>query len=313
MSIHLNASVSRRRFLGGIAVLSFAGTSSLRSSQGDTETWAFLSDTHIDKDPDFVSWNGVHVADNLRRIIAEVLEERESLSGVLIDGDCALDKGLPGDYEVLAELLRPVVEAGLPLHLTLGNHDDRGPFFETFRKMRRDDPPVENKHVGVVESGPVNFVFLDSLRIVDEVEGEFGAAQREWLSRVLDDAPGKPTILVGHHYPQVFREDVIPADEPIKIMGLIDSSAFLDLVEERPQAVAYVCGHSHHWKVETAASGFHQVDLPPTAYVFDPERPSGWVRATVSPEGMRLELSSLDKDHPEHGQVKELVWRRGEN
>lgn len=308
MSIHLNSIISRRRFIGGISVASLSSPWLSRSAEPGRERWALLADTHIAADPALVA-RGTHLAENLRKVIAEVLAEKEGLSGVLIDGDCAYNEGLKGDYETLARLLDPLVAAGLPIHMTLGNHDDRGPFHETFAARRPGNPPVENKHAALVESPLANWIFLDSLRFVNKVEGELGAAQLEWLGRVLDASPGKAAILVGHHYPQVFREDVIPSGTPIRISGLVDSGPFLEAVSRRKQAKAYIFGHSHDWKTSTDDSGFHQVNLPPTAYVFNPKRPSGWVRATLGAGGMRMELICLDKSHPEHGQVRDLNWR----
>jgi len=238
----------------------------------------------------------------------ELLAERESLAGVIIDGDCAYLDGQPGDYATLTKILAPLSEVDLPVHFTLGNHDDREQFYEVCRK----DPassPVASKHCSVLETPVADWILLDSLRYVNQVEGEIGREQMEWLAERLRENPDKPAIVVGHHYPQVFRTDVIPADEEIKISGLVDSEALLDTLIGAPAAKAYVYGHSHNWRLERDESGLHQVNLPPTAYVFDPERPSSWVRATVRPGGVELELRSLDPDHPQHGERRELAWR----
>ena len=72
---------------------------------------------------------------------------------------------------------------------------------------------------------------------------------------------------------------------------------------------AFVYGHTHNWHITTHASGVHLVNLPPTAYVFEEGRPSGWVRATLARDGAEFELRSLDTKHPEHAQVKKLSWR----
>ncbi|MCP5542154.1 MAG: metallophosphoesterase [Akkermansiaceae bacterium] len=313
MPIHLNASPAptRRRFLAtAAAAAAFPVFDYRRAGAAVTsEVWALLSDTHIAADPGTVSRQGVNMAENLNRVVAEVVAEAKSLAGVMIDGDCAHDDGQPGDYGTLAQLLKPLADAGLPIHMTLGNHDDRGPFFEAFASRRPETEPVEGKHIGVIETPLASWILLDSLRFVNKVEGEFGAAQLEWLAKILDQRREKPVILVGHHYPQVFREDVIPGDEKIKISGLVDTKAFEEVVAPRKQAKIYIYGHSHDWKTETGPEGLHHANLPPTAYVFKPERPNGWVRATVTPGGMKLELRALDPKHPEHGQVKEFAWR----
>jgi len=90
---------------------------------------------------------------------------------------------------------------------------------------------------------------------------------------------------------------------------LIDGEAFLALAERFPQAKAYIYGHSHDWMIKPGNGGIHQVNLPPTAYVFNPARPSGWVSTTVDAEGMTVELRALDPAHPEHGKPVHLRWR----
>ena len=307
MPFHLD-SLSRRRFFQGSAVLLLSANSRTQAAQGDSETWALLSDTHIAADREFVSRQGVNLADHLTRVVAEVVAEKDTLSGVIIDGDCAFNDGQNGDYETLLELLAPLTEADLPIHFTLGNHDDRDNFFDQLN-IGRYARSMEGKHCSVIETPVANLVLLDSLRFVNKVEGEFGEAQLEWLAAYLDANPGKPAILIGHHYPQVFREDVIPSDKPIKISGLVDSDAFLDLIRPLSEVKAYVYGHSHNWATKKDANGIQQINLPPTSYVFDESRPSGWVRASISGTGIEMELRSLDPTHPQHGKKTSLSWR----
>lgn len=307
MPLHLD-SLSRRRFLGGGAVLALSPLlpqPGLRAAE--SETWALLADTHVAADPALKSRQGVNMAEHLRKVVAEVLAEKETLVGVIIDGDCAYNDGQPGDYTTLLEILDPLREAGLPVHFTLGNHDDRDHFSAALGEVS-DDSPVAGKHCALLETPLANWILLDSLRYVNKVEGEFGTEQLAWVEKILAANPDKPAILVGHHYPQVFREDIIPGDKQIKISGLVDSPAFLAAIERLPAAKAYVYGHSHtwQWKEET---GIHHVNLPPTAYVFDAARPSGWVRATVTAAGLSLELRSLDPAHPQHGKTQALAWR----
>jgi hypothetical protein len=308
MPLHLD-SLSRRRFLQGSAVLALTTvTRGHASAPGKGENWALLSDTHIAADAALLSRQGVNMADHLRRVVAEVLAEKDTLAGVIIDGDCAYDDGQPGDYTLLLELLNPLQSAGLPIHFTLGNHDDRD-VFRTALGEASGTSPVAAKHCSVIETPHANLILLDSLRYVNKVEGEFGAEQLAWLGKLLAAAPDKPAIIIGHHYPQVFREDIIPGDEKIKISGLVDSEPFLEMLRTHPSAKAYVYGHSHTWLTKKDADGLHEINLPPTAYVFDKARPNGWVRARLSATEISLELRALDPAHPEHGKARELVWR----
>lgn len=306
MPFHLD-SHSRRRFFKGSAILLLSANSRANAASTDSETWALLSDTHIAADRALES-RGINMVDHLEHVVAEVAKEKEALSGVIIDGDCAFNDGQKDDYIALLELLKPLRDAGLPVHFTLGNHDNRENFYDRLAHAS-DGPPVSGKHCSVVETSAANLVLMDSLRFVNKVEGEFGEEQLAWLAAYLEENPDKPAILIGHHYPQEFREDVIPSDKPIKISGLVDSAAFLETIDARKAAKAYIYGHSHNWDTKHDANGVHHVNLPPTAYVFDETRPSGWVRATFSSKGAQLELQALDKQHPQHGEKRSLPWR----
>lgn len=308
MPLHLDP-VSRRRFLGGSAVLALSPLlPASRSAAAETERWALLSDTHIAADPALKSRQGINMAEHLKKVVAEVLAEKETLAGVLIDGDCAYNDGQSGDYATLLEILDPLREAGLPVHFTLGNHDDRAKFSAALGEATGASP-VAGKHCSLIETPLANWILLDSLRFVNKVEGEFGAEQLAWIERLLAAHPDKPALLVGHHYPQVFREDIVPGDEKVKISGLVDSTPFLGLLARHPAAKAYIYGHSHTWLLKREENGLHQINLPPTAYVFNPAMPSGWVRASLTATGLALELRALDPAHPRHGETHQLAWR----
>ena len=308
MPLHLD-SLSRRRFIQGSAVLALTTAGrSFAAKSSDTEIWALLSDTHIDADPTKISSQGVNMAEHLRQVIKEVVAEKDTLAGVIIDGDCAFLDGQPGDYTTLIELLKPLRDAGLPIHFTLGNHDDRDKFSAALGDASGESP-VAGTLCSLIETPIANLILLDSLRYVNKVEGEFGPEQLDWVAKMIDASPGKPAIVIGHHYPQVFREDIIPGDKKVKISGLVDSEAFLQTLSTRPAAKAYIYGHSHTWLLKQEPDGLHEINLPPTAYVFDKARPSGWVRATISKTGLSLELRSIDPAHAEHGQLKTLTWR----
>jgi 3',5'-cyclic-AMP phosphodiesterase len=308
MPFHLD-SQSRRRFLHGSAVLALTtATRTYAADAPDAETWALLSDTHIDADPAKVARETVIMADHLKRVVAEVLVEKDSLSGVIINGDCAYLEGLAGDYVTFLELLAPLREAGLPIHFTLGNHDDRD-IFRSSIAAGSNSSPVEGKLCSLIETPFANLILLDSLRYVNKVEGEIGPEQLAWIATLLDRSAEKPAILIGHHYPQVFREDIIPGEDKVKISGLIDSNDLMKSLDSHPAAKAYIYGHSHTWLVKKRESGVHEINLPPTAYVFSPERPNGWVRATISKDRIDLELRCLEPSHPQHGEKQQLKFR----
>src|SRR5690606_31940145 len=90
---------------------------------------ALLSDTHIPATP-AIEARGNNMTAHLRQAVSEVIALKEKPAGVLVNGDCAYLQGLRDDYQNFASCVAPLTEAGLPLHLTMGNHDDRNMLYE---------------------------------------------------------------------------------------------------------------------------------------------------------------------------------------
>lgn len=239
------------------------------------------------------------MAANLERCVAEVLAVPSRSAGVIVSGDCALLDGQPGDYETFASLVQPLRQGGMPVHLLMGNHDDRTKAVTAFSKEGSGPASLENRHVTVIEDAFVNWFLLDSLDLVNKTPGVLGETQLAWLGKELDSRPDKPAIIVLHH--NIVHE--------LNAMALQDSPQLLAVLRPRPQVKAAVFGHTHRWETKTDESGIHLINLPPTAYVFKPELPNGWVQATTREDGVKLELRALNTEHPQHGEVKELKWR----
>jgi len=268
------------------------------------ELWLLLSDTHIAEDKNRLQ-REVNMAEHLQQAVREVqrLQEKERAFGLFVNGDLALTEGLPGDYATFVDLMRPVRAAGIDVHLTMGNHDDRTKFWEGCEELSSNKKLMPLKQLDVVTSALVNWVLLDSLQATNHTPGELGENQIGWLNRTLRDLPEKPTIVMVHHNPQ---GPVLPGGKPLS--GLTDTEALIRTLDAHPKVKALIYGHTHNWEVKTKNSGLHCINLPPVAYTFNKERPSGWVTARVDAKGMTLELRSLNLAHPEHGQKKRLEW-----
>ncbi len=145
--------------------------------------------------------------------------------------------------------------------------------------------------------------------------------------------PGKQGFVCGTDYwigqsdsrSEVFRIDVRPTAN-LEITSLTyhypdytgnivknphalqDTAAFFDRIRGRKQVKAYVFGHSHVWK-RLRKNDIHLVNLPTTAWRFDPSQPYAWVLARLRDNGMDLTLRSIDPEHPKHDEVVKLDWR----
>jgi hypothetical protein len=275
---------------------SYAG---LFGKSRDKNTVAFFSDTHIAADATLKHSN-VNMVDNLAACVRELAAWPVKPATVIVNGDLAFESGLPGDYATFGKFIEPV-RALAPIHLSLGNHDERENFWQAFPRDVTKQSSRLHRQATVFASDRANWFLLDSLEVTDTAPGELGVAQLDWLARELAARPDKPAILVGHHNLQ----------PPGGMTGLKDTAAFEEIFAGHRQVKAFIFGHTHNWHVETHASGVQLVNLPPTSYVFKEGRPSGWVWATLARDGAEFELRSLDPQHPEHAQVKQLKWREG--
>jgi 3',5'-cyclic AMP phosphodiesterase CpdA len=305
MPIHLPA-MNRRQFLttaaGGAAALGggWLSLASEGSADADPHGFALLSDTHIFQKRDAVH-RRTNMYENMRQVSQQVLQLAKPPAAVLINGDCAFLDGQPDDYAVLLELLAPYAQAGLPVHLTLGNHDDRTNFWQADGRFKANDAAIDNKHVSIITTARANWFLLDSLEQTNSTPGLLGLAQLAWLSAALDAHRDRPAIIAAHHH---------PAEGESAISGLKDTKALFEVLAPRKHVKAYIFGHTHHWQVRQR-EGIHLINLPPVAYPFNSQDPSGWVHVQLGDGGATVELRALDPAHPKQAQRFELNWRAG--
>ncbi len=266
-------------------------------SKTDPHRFALLADTHINADPDTMVGD-TNMTNNLKRVAAELVELNRKRAGVFVAGDLAHRSGESGDYAALINLLRPICDAGIPVHLALGNHDERNRFGKVIRPAAGEDTFVEHRHVMVVKSKLANFFILDSLDKTNATPGACGAALWKWLADALDHHADKPAITLVHHHPNT----------PDNTTGLIDTEMLWQTLLPRQHVKLHIFGHRHDWRVNQR-DGLHLVSLPPTAYLFGKGRPNGWVDLRLETDGATMELYALDASHSETRQPLALPWR----
>jgi 3',5'-cyclic-AMP phosphodiesterase len=300
MPLHLSCA-SRREFIAELAGAVVFG-SVLRGATGkrvDPDRIAILNDTHI---------GGRHPEDSpiptqLRETVAWLVGLERHPAAVIINGDLALNDGQAGDYEHFVKLIAPLREAGIPVHLTMGNHDDRDVFYQVLKAEKRVEPPVVSKHVSVIHLAKVNLFLLDSLKATNVMSGLLGREQLAWLERMLDAQPDKPALVFAHHNPRFGDEEKYFAG------GLEDSGPLWDLLVSRAQVKAYVHGHIHHWNY-SQHRGIHILDTPATSFVLRPEESTtGWTMAQLTDRGGEFTTLTHLKAHRWNGAVKKLAWR----
>jgi 3',5'-cyclic-AMP phosphodiesterase len=255
------------------------------------QTWALISDTHIGATVKARA-RGSCMAANLRKVIRDVVDVRPDQ--VLFNGDVAQASGESADYATFSTLIAPLRTAGFPVHLALGNHDHRGRFCDSLHVA--GDSTCPEKSVSAMVAGGVRWLLLDSLGAGNGIQGSLGAAQREWLTRQLDDRPASATIVCVHHNPD------------IPLVGLTDAREFLGIVRPRRQVKLVMFGHTHQYRL-WQTDGLHFLNLPAAGYRFKPGSSLGWIRATTTISGIKLTFRGIDARQRDHGAVRELAWR----
>lgn len=195
---------------------------------------------------------------------------------VLVTGDL-VDRGESAEYEVLRHVL---ARLPVPVHLVVGNHDDRDALRDVF-------PDWPELHVGgpfvqyVTDHGPIRLVVLDS-HVPGEPGGRLCPDRLAWLDDVLARERDRPTVLAVHHPP--FRTGIAHMDA----MALDDPAGLAAVVARHGQVERVLCGHLHrpiHARfagtiASTAPSPAHQVALD-----LDPEAPAAF---TLEPPGLAV-------------------------
>ena len=195
-------------------------------------TIAQITDLHIttDRDPE----NRHRNASRLEAVLKAIHGLHPRPAAIVASGDLT-DVGSPEEYAALAEIL---ARSEIPLHLTVGNHDQRQPFLEAFAGVHaRADAHGFVQYA--VDIGELRMVVCDSL---DETRegGDFCPARAAWLADTLDAASDQPTVVVIHHPPipsGIQWMDPDPAADWILRFGAV--------LVNRAQVRAVICGHVH--------------------------------------------------------------------
>jgi Icc protein len=303
MPIHLRP-LSRRKFLartlvGGAGLAAFGGRLFAATKPFDPHFWALFSDIHLAADRSLIA-RGINMSDHFQTASIELLAMEKRPAGFFVCGDCAFNSGETADYAVVRDLLAPIRVGQIPVHLALGNHDNRERFWEALNGEKSDSRPFPSRQTALIKSSRVNWFILDSLEKTLSTPGLIGEEQLAWLAAALDKERHKPAIVMVHHNPGMMEN----------IGGLKDTEQFRAILQPRKQVKACIYGHTHAWHVEQDSTGLHWINLPPIAYVFREGDPSGWVSARMEEKSMRLEFHALDRTHRAHGEIYDLEWRR---
>ena len=261
----------------------------LAGARDEATRWAFLSDTHVPTDPDR-RCRGSYPYRNLREIVGHLGADLPD--GLVVTGDLARSSGRIQAYNNLKTLITPLADH-CPVCLGIGNHDNRKTFFQTFSDAAVGQRPVDNRHIVPINAGPVRFVILDTLYVVNMMPGLLGRPQRIWLQTLLRACDDRPTILCLHHTPKV---------------ELLDNGRFFDIIAPMTKVKAIIYGHTHKYEF-SQHKGIHLINLPATGYNFSRRQPVGWLDGHLTAKGACFTLKAIDGNRKQTNQTQTIFWR----
>lgn len=187
-----------------------------------------LTDIHLTTPGDTIG--GRDPIANFDRALDHAMELHSDAEALFITGDLS-DWGEADDYRRLRDRIGKLP---LPVHLAIGNHDDRATFLDAFPEYTDDGgfvhytTPLSLGHAIVLDTwGP------------DTHAGHFCEARAEWLAQQLESLPG-PVWIFLHHNPVAI--EIGPMDE----IMLLDSARFTETIRPHREKVRHIVhGHCH--------------------------------------------------------------------
>lgn len=307
--------ITRRQFIqrslafGGTAIMApHALAAADRKGAGlDQNRVALLADTHISADSSQrypgTKWPGtpvkeedhewVNMADCLTEAAKSIIALNPRPAHLIVNGDCALSNGKEGEYKEFLRLVEPIRAAGITVHVTIGNHDNRENLWKLLPFLKREQMGVQ---AGVIELPHANLVLLDSGK-----RGVLGEEQLDWLAKELDQRADKPALIFGHFNPYPNR-----GIRPNK--GMRDGASLLKLLAERKHARGYFYGHTHEWQYDQR-DHLHLINQPAVSYYFGKGHAHGWVDMKLSETTAELELQCIDPKHKQHREQRQVTLK----
>ena len=213
-----------------------------------------LSDLHIVRDGQ--TSVTLDTAERLRTGVAAINARHADADFVAIAGDLA-DLGEREAYLRLRDIL---ADLAVPVHITIGNHDNRETFLDVFGAGLASPTGFVDK---VIDIKGYRVILLDSAIEPPRHDGRLEQVQLDWLRDRLAEAADRPVIVILHHHANPLRTAV---DNII----LRNGPAFADVLGTHPDIRQVIAGHVHFastatWRgiaFTTIAGSHYSVTIP---------------------------------------------------
>jgi Icc protein len=232
-----------------------------------------LSDTHLVDET--LLYGAVDSEAKLRQIFAEVEASHAAPDALVFTGDLT-DKGEPGAYEKLRDIVEPVAESlGAQVIWAMGNHDDRGHFRTALLREEPSYAPIDHSY----DVDGLRIITLDTT-VLGHHHGELEQDQLDWLAAELAVPAPHGTILALHHPP-------VPCVLDLSVLvELRDQPRLADVLRDS-DVRSILAGHLHYSTTATFA-GIPVSVASATCYTQDLNVPAGALRGQDGAQGFNL-------------------------
>ena len=166
----------------------------------------------------------------LQQAVDAVIARYGDADFCVLAGDLA-DLGQPAAYEHLKSI---IARLPIPVHITLGNHDDRSAFLAVFG----DGFVAETGKIDkVIDIKGYRVILLDSSE-PGRVDGVLETTQVDWLRARLAEAIDRPVIVILHHNANALH---INSDD----IRILEPDAFVGALKSHPDIRQVIAGHVH--------------------------------------------------------------------
>jgi 3',5'-cyclic-AMP phosphodiesterase len=231
-------------------------------------------------------WGDRDPARGLARCIAAIKRHDLLIAAVLILGDLA-EHATDAEYRDACALLRGI---DAPLHVAMGNRDDRGRLRHHFGLVPEGPVPLNY----AVDVEPFRVLVLDT-SVPGSDAGHLDACSLQWLHDELSADRTAPTLLAMHHPPVLTGS---PAWDRIALDGESRSSLGAELADHQ-QVRAILGAHLHRPLVSEFAgrpvlvspSTYAQFPLSLTAATLEPDHePPGYLVHVITHDAQLVSL-----------------------
>ncbi len=226
---------------------------------------------------------------NLVHFVDDVLAMNPRPAAVLMLGDL-VETPTPDAYAKAKSIFARLTDAGIPVHMTPGNHDSSKRFLDTFPELR--EKTVANGSIAYrVELPSVDFITYES---TDPHQGYYGWIPEDmkgWLKEQIRKNPQKPVFIFAHHS--------------------IEFEKHFPDIADFPNVQGWLNGHWHQFR-EVKMPKYPTVPFlyaPSVGFMDSGSRPiTGYLIMKILPDQYRFTLITNDRSDERNG--KTITWKK---